>query len=184
MYYKVISIPNIGNIQQQIIQYMSNSLTGVETGFYAVNSAVLKPKWTLLTEYLNTKNLLDRWQGVGVSVLNNKDMNIHTDSNDPNRIYALNIPVLNCNNTYTVWYKEKAPNAFKNSSYSSSGNSVDYNEYPLDSVEEVKRLESCNCAFVNVKIPHRGISMHYKPRFLISLRFSPDLQKLEIENFI
>lgn len=184
MYYKLVSIPNITDIQQEILGYMSSDLTTLNTGFYAVNSAVLKSRWTLLADYLNTKNLLSRWHGVGVSVLNNTDMNVHTDSNDPNRIYALNIPVLNCTNTYTVWYKEKATNSFKNSSYLSSGNTVDYNQYDLDKVDEVLRLESSNCAFVNVKIPHRGISMHNKVRFLVSLRFSPDLQKFEIENFI
>jgi hypothetical protein len=183
IYYKLVNIPKLTLIQNQILQEMSKNYNSIKTGFYAVKSDVLKSKWTLLCEYLTSVNLLDRWTGVGISVLNNSNINVHTDSKNSDRIYALNIPILDCKNTYTIWYKQKIGAKQNISSYNSFGNTVDYVEYNLSDVEEICRLESSNSAFVNVKIPHRGITTHNNFRCLISLRFNPDLTKSEIEAF-
>jgi len=183
IYYKVVDIPKLGLIQDQIVKEMSKNYHSIQTGFYAAKSDALKLKWTLLSEYLDSINLFDRWVATGISILNNTNLNVHTDSKNKDRIYALNIPILACKGTYTVWYKEKIGTKQNMSSYNSFGNTVDYVEYNLSDVVEICRLESNNPAFVNVKIPHRGITTHNNFRCLISLRFTPDLKKSEIEAF-
>ena len=53
-----------------------------------------------------------------------------------------------------------------------------------EGVEEIDRMESSNPAFVNVKVPHSGISFSDSPRCLISLRFTPNITEEEILNLI
>jgi hypothetical protein len=55
-------------------------------------------------------------------------------------------------------------------------------QYKSEDVEEIDRMESSNTAFVNVKVPHSGISFHNSVRCLISLRFMPNVTEEEILN--
>jgi hypothetical protein len=57
-------------------------------------------------------------------------------------------------------------------------------QYPPEGVEEIDRMESSNPAFVNVKVPHSGISFSNSVRCLISLRFTPNITEEEILDFI
>jgi len=188
MIYKIIQIDNLLEIQKDLTTYLPFYFKNFEicdSGFYGSDIEIIKKNCFRLKKFLIDINLLDRWNGVGISVLKNKEsLNIHSDSLKKNRIFALNIPICNCNNSYTIWYQKKNLDTRPQFKYyvSESVHGICYFEYRDDDVTEIDRLDCSIPAFVNIKIPHRGISLNNKKRFLISLRFEPELTLEEIIN--
>jgi hypothetical protein len=88
--------------------------------------------------------------------------------------------VSNCENSYTIWYKVKEGVTPVIDRYGESKKMVYSFQYPPESVEEIDRMESSKPAFVNVKVPHSGISFSDFVRCLISIRFKPNITEEEI----
>jgi hypothetical protein len=186
MIYKNLVIDNFLEIQNELStnlhRYLKN-YKDCKSLFYGSNANIIKECCPGLSNFLYNKNLLNRFTGAGISVLNSNDMlYIHTDSLKKNRTYALNIPICNCENSYTIWYQEKDKNIKPKLDYYTSTNNqkIEFFEYDENNMIEIARLESSNPAFVNIKIPHRGISFNNNKRFLMSLRFNPELTWPEI----
>ncbi len=180
MLYKTLNISNLDQIKEELNNVIQKDLNGFNAG----DTAEIKERCPSLTNYLQKINLLDRWKDTGVVVLNNNSLNIHSDSLDPQRIYALNIPICNCENSYTIWYKVKDGVKPVIDGYGSPKKMIYSFQYTPEGVEEIDRMESSNPAFVNVKVPHSGISFSDSIRCLISLRFRPNLTEEEILNLI
>jgi len=180
MLYKILNIPNIDQIKKELNDVIQKDRFGFNPG----NTDLIKEKCPTLTEYLRKVNLLDRWKDTGVVVLSNGSLKIHTDSVDLRRVYALNIPVSNCENSYTMWYKVKEGAKPIINRYGESKKMVYSFQYSPESVEEIDRMESNNPAFVNVKIPHSGFNNTDSLRCLISIRFIPNITEEEILNLV
>jgi hypothetical protein len=180
MLYKTLDISNLDQIKKEL----NNAIQKNTFGFSAVDTNTIKESCPSLTEYLQKINLLDRWKDTGMVVLNNTSLSIHSDSLDPQRIYALNIPVSNCKNSYTIWYKANKGVIPIINKYGEPKKMVYSFQYKSEDVEEIDRMESSNPAFVNVKVPHSGISFNNSVRCLISLRFVPNVTEEEILNLI
>lgn len=178
MLYKTLDISNLDQIKKELYDAIQKDLDGFNAG----DTALIKERCPSLTDYLQKINLLDRWKDTGVVVLNNSSLTIHSDSLDPRRIYALNIPICNCENSYTIWYKVKDGVKPIVNGYGEPKKMVYSFQYTPEGVEEIDRMESSNPAFVNVKVPHSGISFSDSIRCLISLRFKPNLTEEEILN--
>lgn len=178
MLYKTLNISNLDQIKEEL----NNVIQKDSVGFISGNADLIKERCPSLTNYLKKINLLDRWKNTGIVLLNNGSLPIHSDSLDPQRIYALNIPVCNCENSYTIWYKVKDGVKPVIDGYGSPKKMIYSFQYTPEDVEEIDRMESSNPAFVNVKIPHSGISFSESVRCLISLRFRPNLTEEEILN--
>ena len=180
MLYKTLDISNLDQIKKELSNVINKDLFG----FNPSDTNLIKARCPSLTEYLQKVNLLDRWKDTGVVVLNNSSLSIHSDSLNPKRIYALNIPICNCENSYTIWYKVKDGVKPIIDKYGEPKKMVYSFQYPPEGVEEIDRMESSNPAFVNVKVPHSGISFSNSVRCLISLRFTPNITEEEILDFI
>lgn len=182
MFFSKIKIDNLNEIQHEILNTIDDFFQPLDTAEAKFHSANQKIKVSSknLNNFLKSLKLYDRWIGTGLSLLKNNSLSIHTDSINPNRIFALNIPIINCQNSYTVWY-DPIPNSKPVLSYYRSNESpiLSY-EYNKNEVIEVARLESNVPAFVNVKLPHSAVSTSQSPRLLISLRFHPDLTEEEV----
>jgi len=186
MLYKIINIPN----QDEIVKELKNNfplyfgnITEDRSQFYGCNVKLVKEVCPLLGNFLRSVNLYDRWLGGGISIIGPSIMPVHTDSDKPLRIYALNIPIFNCQDSYTVWYNPIDPTKFEKKEYVSNDVKVISNHYSKDNIVELDRVCSDSVVFVNIKTPHHGINHSSNLRALISLRFIPELTLEEIENF-
>ena len=180
MLYKTLNISNLDQIKKELYDVIQKDLSGFNAG----DTVLIKEQCPSLRDYLQKINLLDRWSDTGVVVLNNSSLSIHSDSLNPKRVYALNIPISNCENSYTIWYKVKDGVKPIIDKYGGPKKMVYSFQYPAEGVEKIDRMESSNPAFVNVKVPHSGISFSDSPRCLISLRFTPNITEEEILNLI
>lgn len=185
--YKLVNIPNFEGIKKELSSKISlyfKDITELNSSFYYADTNLIKKECPLLIQYLNSCNLTHRWAHTGISVLNHKkSLKIHTDAPQrKERFYALNIPIINCENSFTIWYHHKHDNAplYK---IDHGDNKIHYEEFEDDDMVEIKRISSDNPAFVNIKLPHRGINTNELPRCLISLRFIPELTTEEISLF-
>lgn len=180
MLYKTLDISNLDQIKKELDNVVEKNILGFRAG----DTNLIKESCPSLTDYLQKINLLDRWKDTGVVVLNNSSLKVHSDSINSSRVYALNIPICNCENSYTIWYKVKDGVKPIIDKYGEPKKMVYSFQYPLEGVEEIDRMESSNPAFVNVKVPHSGISFSDSPRCLISLRFTPNITEEEILNLV
>jgi hypothetical protein len=87
----------------------------------------------------------------------------------------LNIPIINCDDSYTVWYDTELgdtfhdDNDFRNTARIQKPNTV---------ATEIGRWDMRNPAWINTSIPHRPESTHNRPRAIISARFDPELHEM------
>ena len=105
---------------------------------------------------------------------------IHIDDNidDVNQI-GLNFPVCNCEDSYTVWYKNLGPAEFLNPEY--SGNVNTFHQAPQWNTleaDEITRVEITKPVWINSGVPHTALSFNPGIRIAISLRFDTLFQKI------
>jgi hypothetical protein len=138
-----------------------------------------------LYSVLKEKNILEFITAIAFLVVPpDQKTAVHTDSGTQ-RI-ALNLPVLNCDQSYTVWYKTtnkllagpEVAYVKDNSLLSAEAfdNYLDYDSdyYEFDSAEEIDRVECNRPLWINFKIPHRPEVNHSNLRILASFRFTTD----------
>jgi hypothetical protein len=136
-------------------------------------------------QFLKDLKLYDRLSGVTlVGTLNGltaKPAVVHVDDKDwASHCFALNLPLQNCENSYTVWYETSSdegigiPNSENPADpYYFFHNVRGFHEHQL--VKEIGRWEVSKPAFVNIGMPHRPESHHNDLRLLLSIRFSPEI---------
>jgi hypothetical protein len=124
----------------------------------------------LIQELLRLK-LLGSLSYIGlISVDANKEFPPHIDTLD----VGLNIPLYNCDNTYTVWYDaeildQPLPDYAIGSSFVETARIVD----PKNAVE-IGRVEANQPWWINTNIPHRPETHHDQLRLAASIRFLPE----------
>jgi len=168
-----IEVENLDKIQQEIlttIKYVFPNYEQMPPGFYYLNNDTIKELCQNCNEFLKKINLFDRWCNTSIVTTNfGRTIAIHTDAeNYKERSFALNIPIINCNDTYTVWYDVGTAETSKHETLGS----IVYSDY---NAVEIDRMPSSTCAFVNVMRPHRPVTNHSNFRALVSFRFYPEL---------
>lgn len=102
---------------------------------------------------------------------------IHIDSTNPARMsVGLNMPILNCENSYTVWYDAKIQYEKYVPDYV-IGSDIAHMSVPVDETT-AKEIDRCNANiphWINVSVPHVPVCDHNLFRVNCSLRFSPKL---------
>lgn len=88
--------------------------------------------------------------------------------------YSFNIPILNCENTFTAFYK---CNTGPTMTYTS--NNLPYFIYNEEDCVEVHRIEMNQPHLINIKVPHTAINDTDKGRMTLSIRFDPESEILE-----
>lgn len=195
-YRQINTIPNLSHIQQELREYMFSIKPSTElweaTTMFMPKDKVYK-QTPLFNEYLMSLGIFDRWAySLLIYTNNGESLPIHIDSPPwNNERYALNIPVYNCESTYTVWYECDID--YDNSDIISTKvvNMTEYSnpdnpnkDIPArviknnSSYTEIDRLDSNQPAWVDYTIPHRPIANHNMPRALFSTRFRPDLSDI------
>lgn len=125
-----------------------------------------------LCKELQKLNLRDSLKVVAfVSVVIDKHFPAHVDAMSE---VALNIPLINCDGTYTVWY-DGQPQSKEFDNYligvESARTAI---EGTADSLIEIDRCEANAPRWINVNVLHRPETQHDKFRVAASLRFDPE----------
>jgi len=189
-FYKPIHIENLAEIQKELISLLySRLIPDFDTAvpmFKRVPRFEVEPYAPLYSNFIKSLGLGSRWVGCPIITTNyNIQFPIHVDNvNWLENSYGLNIPIINCENTYTVWYDAEMQGSRDDL------NNIDPNadEYdprhkarlvkPNTPVKEIARWHMKDPAWINVSIPHAPVSEHGKPRAVISARFIPELHDL------
>ena len=111
----------------------------------------------------------------------NKKFIVHVDNyNWETRSYGLNVPVQNCHDSWTVFYKTKKAEGTRGIMpwYPDAPCFLDHE---LDG--ELDRLPAEQPAFVNVNAPHRPQTEHGLPRLIASSRFYPEIHDFNFDQF-
>lgn len=125
---------------------------------------------TLIQE-LQRLELLDNFYWIGfVSVDSSKEFPPHIDTLD----VGLNIPLYNCDNTYTVWYDAKIldqsfPDHVIGTPLVKNARIVD-----KKNAVEIGRVEANRPLWLNTNVAHRPETHHDKLRMAASIRFHPE----------
>jgi hypothetical protein len=192
--YKPITIPTLPQIQKEVLNLINNYYSDVfsenafgkeSSQYLGIEIDQLRDHAPTYMQFLKDLKLYDRLSAFTlVGTLNGltaKPAVVHVDDRDWTfQCFALNLPLQNCKNSYTVWYETVVD----------EGISIPNSENPSDPyyffrnvngwhdnqlVKEIGRWEVSNPAFVNIGMPHRPESHHNDLRLLLSTRFSPEI---------
>jgi hypothetical protein len=178
-YYSYVDIPNLATITQELIDLKLSIKDKTQYNQYYsnVSAHAARAKCPALMKYL--------W-GVGLShkffrLLYSENMidgsPPHVDTYDPQYcMYSLNIPLLECDNSYTAWFNTN------NDQLSQSVESPDMYATINDGdiLTEICRVESNRPLLANTTILHRGVTRNPN-RTLVGLRFRPELTHEDLQ---
>lgn len=170
--WRPVSVPNLHAIQQELLPVLKD--WPVWPPFIHVDTEVIKKASPLYVQLIDSLGLADRWCVSAITTGYHERMGpIHVDHFDPMvRSVAFNIPILNCEDSWTAFYDAKNPRP--NTVEPEDGKYVTM-LYDNDGAVEIGRLPAETCAFINVTVPHRAVVNHKKFRAVLSSRFYPEL---------
>ena len=183
--YQHVDIPKLDRIVQELqcaLPFFLGNVNDLQPDFVYVLKDKIASHLPVTSDYLQQMGLLDRWRYLAFITGNRgQSLDIHVDTLDfTTRCYALNIPVLNCNNTYTVFYQAQTLDHFTDKDDPrASAIRCD----PATAVE-IGRVELDRPNWTNITIPHQPVMNHDLPRVLASFRFSPEVHDLFTPNIL
>ena len=178
--YKLIEVDNLKEIQKEIIPIIYKKIPNFSISppqFINIMREEIEPFAPLYTDFIKKFSMIDRWSWCAIISTNlGVDFNIHVDSTEwEKRCYGLNLPIINCEGTYTVWYDAEIEDPiFDENDF----RSVARIQKPNTVANEIGRLDTSKPAWINTSIPHRPESTHKRPRAIISARFDPELHEM------
>lgn len=178
-FYSYLDIPNLDIIKQELLNLANTTANKVvrNTGYFNIfrNNIVNCPAFM---SYLASKGLDSKLNRVMYTEGLLKP-NPHVDSGNPNNCtYSLNIPLVDAEDSYTVWY---ATNKTYLLDRSKLGQNPEQTIGWIDIADayEVARLQYTQPALVNTTILHTGLTTR-PSRTICCTRFWPELTPEEV----
>lgn len=182
-FYSFLTIPNIENLIQELIDLRDSDVKKWYINRHYIN--ILSPdigdRTPILYNYLQSIGLKDRFQRLLFSAYYEGSGVVHVDSYDPVWCSSsLNIPLTDCENSYTAWYKTEKTELrdITTTGRDPTKHNTTIGQHfaflPLDEVEEICRVEVTRPMLVNTTILHRGI-IPSKTRTICGIRFKDEL---------
>ena len=172
-----LNFPKLSDIQKELLKLLvytkNQTLVPYTSTFVDVPAQTVLERCPLLLEQLKNLNLLDKFFTMGfISVDADHIFPPHIDGDVTD--IALNIPLLGCEGTYTVWYDGKITDN-ELPSYAIGSEIVKIARVcdPRSAVE-IDRCDSSIPHWINVNVFHRPETHHNQFRVAASLRFIPD----------
>ena len=184
--YKLVDIANLDSIRSECFavfnNHYSNAFNNRGFTFYRADKEILRAEAPNYTQALQDLGLYERWAtSVFVGTMGNnryEDSPVHVDHDDwQHRCFSLNMPVVNCKDSYTVFYEA---NTTKSTAPIPEwvGDDVAYKAggtFQEEDCREIGRYNVEHPAWVNVAIPHRAVNDNADMRLIISTRFWPEI---------
>lgn len=174
--FKPVDVPNLSEIQSEFQAILTELISLDERyKYFHIDRARIESKVPSYAKFLKSIGLLDRWQYSAVIVTTgNDEFPIHVDALDwTERCYALNLPIQNCDDSYTIWYDAKV-NTDPIPGDETSNRLLARFCHPENAIE-IARMPASTSAWVNIALPHRPVTDHNKLRAIVSARFKPEL---------
>lgn len=178
--YKPISVDNLEAIQQELVPVLYKEIPNFDSAgsqFVYVLREKIEPHAPLYTKFIESLGVLDRWHYSAFVTTNTDSLFVHVDSLTwRTRCYGLNLPLVNCEGTYTVFYDAE----INDQPFCDSSDPINSAKKikPGTSAREIARVEATTPMWVNTCIPHAPVTTHSRPRAIISARFRPELHDL------
>jgi len=181
--YQSVVIDNLDKVQQECFEifkkYYSDIFQGKGLTIHYIDREILKQEAPAYIAAIDSLGLLDRWSTsifVGTQGQNREtDSRIHIDNPDwTHRCYAFNMPVVNCESSWTAFYK-CIEEDLDSTLIGDQDNYKVARVYKTESCQEIGRLPASQPAWVNVSTPHRPVTSNDSIRLLISTRFWPEI---------
>lgn len=175
-FYGYVDIPDLDKITEELISLKDTATRDVKNIYYFnVNREYARTPF--LMKYLDSVGLLDSFSRLLFSSNAKEDAPAHVDSYNPYvSAFSLNIPLIDCEGSYTAWYSTKNPDLTPSSKINPRGNSA----YARDEdIVEIKRVEVTRPMLINTTILHRGIT-NVPSRTICGIRFT---RVLKAEDF-
>ena len=178
--YKPIDIPSLDLISSELLNIVPDFIGDIDTldpDFIYIEKSKVRHRLPHCREWLQSLEIEDRWKYVAFITGNNgQSLPIHVDAIDwASRTYALNVPVLNCAGSFTVFY-DAAIN--ENTLYDSVDPRNSAYWCDQSTASEIDRVEANSPCWINISKPHQPVIHHDRPRILASFRFSPEVHDL------
>lgn len=146
------------------------------------NKDKIKQTCPYFYKYLTALKIERHLLRVGFVIVSKPKRIIHSDY--PASSFALNLPILNCKDTYTVWY-DSVITAQKATEYNSP-TWVEVGDSPLyeeSSAIEIGRIDSNQPHWVNVRVPHSPECNHNNLRINCTIRFYDNIYEYLIKQY-
>lgn len=194
--YRPVTIKNLDTMQREFLDIAATipNFENRDTDYFRLDHHLVIEKAPVFINFLKKIGLYNRWLTDAdtqrnaytgfVTTNNDKIFPMHKDFRDwKQRTYALNFPLINCEDSYTIWYDSKIeliPPKLNDSKNEAASFWSD------DGAIEVGRMPATETAFINLSIPHRPFSYHNKIRSIVTTRFTPEIHDLfdESGNFL
>lgn len=175
--YQKSNLPShdLPTIQDELIKAFRESekqMTIPYTSTYGeMSEEHIKKLCPMLCEYLTSVGLLTSLRAVAfVSIVHDKVFQAHVDE-PPTEVIALNIPLINCEGTYTFWYDgvvtQKPPPEYM-VGHPSALEASCADESTLVQIDRVEWL----CPYwINTGLIHKAVTTHNQLRVVASVRF-------------
>jgi hypothetical protein len=174
-YYKIIDVSNLSKISYEVDSALGQLVTGATDlksvyTFNIINTTHLLQLVPSLADWLNIIGLKNNLIYAGLPcIAPHSRGGIHIDGKC---IEAINLPVYNCENGYSVWYHaERTGNIAESLSGKSTNQSAEYIPYLSADPVELARVSNKHPVWVNTAVPHCGINDSNRPRIILTLRF-------------
>jgi hypothetical protein len=172
--YKPADVGNYKLIASEVLSCLSDLPDGNK--FFIRDTDYFKQNCPALCSYLKSINLYDRWNRTGISKLDaGGRLPLHSDGRCR---CALNVPILNCGDSYTIWYSAEVADSIKPVMINGAPTDATYIAYQEECAIEIDRVCSDQPLWVNVQTPHTGINYSDKTRMVLTLRFDPELDDI------
>lgn len=170
-------------IRSEVLHHINPCLIIVDkdkTQFVPCDTEKLKALCPSLCSYLKSRNLLDRWARTGfVKLPPHGNLFPHIDNPYiPNRKWTINIPIKNCEESYTVFYTATQKVMDKKRNNNIHGNLVQKIDFSPDEITEIDRVKTDSPYYCNVSVIHGARNITDEERLLLSLRFEPDIEDI------
>ena len=179
-YYSYLDIPNLEIIKQELINLLSlpvpkRNFTSYYTNIYVPNII----QCPALMKYLEEAGVKSKLLRVLYSKSDGHNINEappHVDSIVPNKSfqYSLNIPLIDAEDSYTVWYEQTIPAQLLYDTVTNTG-WVENKEQ----IREIARVQYTRPVLLNTSILHGG-KITSDRRTIAGLRFWPELTAEEV----
>lgn len=175
MNYQYVDLPYLDVIAKKVLEKIPESLKKCTTV-----AAQKHEMFEDIPELIEAVELFKPWSDlynicIGYTQPNSEQV-IHVDSathfigmDSTASKYALNIPILNCDDTYTCWYKHKDPLNPKVTEQHHADSTLFV--YAFEDMIEYEKVYWTKPLWFNILEPHCGFNYTDKERIMISVRF-------------
>jgi hypothetical protein len=168
LYSTPVPVPNAEELSRSIFRFIPKRIW-TDSVLFPVDCDELF-KHTTILPVLEKYNWTNSIEGISVVVVPGKKiLPIHHDWGT--LTHSFNIPILNCTNTYTVWYDtDQEPRTITEHGYT-------YCDYNPALCTETERVELVVPYLLDVRKPHGVINPNIGTRLSLAIRLAPDFQK-------